>query len=147
MTPNRERCLCAELAASVIALVKENDFVARVKLGHQQSDDRSHATGVDDRIFGMIEGGEFTFDHFFVRVAVAAVFLAVLFFADVFENAIGGFKRIGAAAADRIGDRIIRFLSSFASVNTGGARTGESVIKGRTIGFFVGMEGQGLPRF
>ena len=132
--PESGEMLRAEFAAAVVALIEENDFVSGTEFRHQQPDDGGHAARVDDGVLGAIEGCEFAFYDFFIRIPVATILLAVLFLVDVIEDAFGGLKSVSARATDRIGDRIAGFLTGFSSVYAFGAQAQLSILVRSILG-------------
>ncbi len=109
--------LRAELAAAVVALVEEDHFVAGVELGHQQADDGRHAGGKQQRRLAPFERRQLALDHFFARVAVAAVFFARLLLLDEIDHRLRVGKRVGRRAEDRLGHGVAELLPLFAGMH------------------------------
>jgi hypothetical protein len=109
--------LRAELAAAVVTLVEKDHLVAGVQLGHQEADDRRHAAGIEQRVLAPFERRQLALDDLLARVAVAAVFLAVLLLLDEVDDRLRVGKRVGRGADDRVGFPSARLEVTHAAVH------------------------------
>src|SRR5690606_2218797 len=109
--------LVAELAAAVVTLVEEYDLVARVELGHQESDDGGHAARVEEGFLGPFERGQLTLDHLLSWAPIPPILLARLVVLDEVDNRLGVAESVGRRAKDRVGDGVTRLLPRLSGVN------------------------------
>jgi len=96
--------LDAELARAMVALVEQDDLIARLQLRQQQTSHGRHAAGIQQGRFTPLQRGELALDHLLARIAVAGVFFAgQLLFHEIDDRLRVG-EGVGGRAEDRVGN-------------------------------------------